>query len=149
MPDPLSPALSLETLVRLAGIGQLLLVAASPAIPQVLGWRAELAGNVRPLTRQVFWTWGAYIWMSHMAFGLLSTFGPGLLVNRTPLAGLVSAFIAAWWGARIVIQFTYFDRTAAPPGRIYKLGEVALVTLFVVLTSVYASVAFLDLRSLG
>jgi len=149
MPEPFFAPLRLETLVRLAGIGQLLLVAASPAIPKVLGWREELAGNVRPLTREVFWTWAGYIWMSHMAFGLLSTFGPGLLVDRTPLAGLVSAFIATWWGARIVIQFTYFDRTAAPPGRIYKLGEVALVTLFAVLVSVYATVAYLDLRSLG
>ena len=142
MPDSLPSPETLETLVRLAGIGQLLLVAASPAIPLVLGWKDEVARGVRPLTRQVFWTWGAYIWMSHMAFGILSTFGAGLLVNRTPLAGLVSAFIAAWWGARLVIQFTYFDRSAAPPGRVYRLGEVALVALFVGLVSVYAAVAY-------
>jgi hypothetical protein len=137
-------ALPVETLVRLAGIGQLLLVIASPAIPRVLGWRQEVSG-LRPLTRQVFWTWAAYVWLTHLCFGLLSTFGAALLVDGTPLAGLVSSFIAAWWSARLVIQFTYFDRSAAPPGRIYKVGEAALVLLFVVLGSVYtlaASVAF-------
>ncbi|HYV47318.1 MAG TPA: hypothetical protein VFA20_20810, partial [Myxococcaceae bacterium] len=71
-----------------------------------------------------------------------STFGAGLLVERAPLAGLVAAFIASWWGARLIIQFTYFDRTAAPPGRIYALGEVALVALFVALACVYATVAY-------
>lgn len=144
MPDPLFSPARLETLVRLAGAGQLLLVAASPAIPVVLGWRDEVGRGLRPLTRQVFWTWGTYIWISHLAFGLLSTFGAGLLVDRAPLAGLVSAFIATWWGARLIIQFTYFDRTAAPPGRIYALGEVALVALFVALVSIYATVAYRD-----
>src|SRR5687767_5067747 len=100
MLQTLSSPATLETLVRLAGIGQLILVAASPAIPRTLGWREELARGVRPLTRQVFWTWAAYVWLTHLAFGLLSTFGASLLVARTPLAGLVSAFIATWWGAR-------------------------------------------------
>jgi hypothetical protein len=137
----LGGSLTLETLVRLAGIGQLLLVAASPAIPHVLGWRQEMA-QVRPLTRQVFWTWAAYIWISHLSFGLLSTFGAGLLVDRGPLSGLVAAFIGTWWAARLVIQFTYFDRSAAPPGRIYKLGEFGLVALFVILACIYGSAAY-------
>lgn len=136
----LGGSLTLEMLVRLAGIGQLLLVAASPVIPHVLGWRQELA-QVRPLTRQVFWTWAGYIWITHMTFGLLSTFAPGLLVDRGPLSGFVAAFIGTWWGARLVIQFTYFDRSAAPPGRIYKLGEFALVALFAILACVYATAA--------
>jgi len=134
------PLARLETLVRLAGLGQLLLVAASPAIPIVLGWRAEMA-RCRPLTREVFWTWATYVWLPHLAFGLLSTFGPGLLVARTPLARLVCGFIGTWWGARLVIQFTYFDRTAAPPGWRYRVAEAALVLLFVVLTAVYWTAA--------
>jgi len=146
MPESLLVPATLETLVRLAGVGQLLLVVASVAIPRVLGWRDELA-SVRPLTRQVFWTYAAYIWLTHLAFGLLSTFRAGLLVDRTALAGLVSAFIGAWWTARLVIQFTYFDRSVAPPGRIYKLAEAALVFLFASLASVYATVAFANMRS--
>lgn len=128
---------TLETLVRLAGVGQLILVAVSPAIPRALGWRDEIGRSLRPLTRQVFWTWAAYIWLTHMAFGMLSAFGAALLTDSSPLARLVCGFIATWWSARIVIQFTYFDRSAAPPGRIYKLAEPGLVLLFVSLASVY------------
>ena|SRR5438445_8130043 len=140
MLEPLLAPARLEAIVRLAGVGQLLLVAASPAIPIVLGWRAELA-HCRPLTREVFWTWATYVWLTHLAFGLLSTLGAGLLVERTMLARLVCGFIGTWWGARLVIQFTYFDRTAAPPGRIYRVAEATLVLLFVVLTAVYWTVA--------
>jgi hypothetical protein len=141
----LAPA-TLETLVRLAGIGQLVLVAASLAIPRVLGWRDETARGLRPLTRQVFWTWGAYIWLTHMAFGLLSAFGPHLLVDGTRLAGIVAAFIATWWAARLVVQFTYFDRSATGEGLRFKLAEVGLVALFAGLAVVYGLAAFVDLR---
>jgi hypothetical protein len=106
----------------------------------VLGWRAELS-RCRPLTREVFWTWATYVWLTHLAFGLLSTLGARLLVDGTTLAHLVCGFIGTWWGARLVIQFTYFDRTAAPPGRIYRLAEAALVLLFIVLTAVYWTAA--------
>jgi hypothetical protein len=140
MLEPLLAPARLEAIVRLAGVGQLLLVAASPTIPVVLGWRAELA-RCRPLTREVFWTWATYVWLTHLAFGLLSTFGAGLLVERTILARLVCGFIGTWWGARLVIQFTYFDRTAAPPGRIYRVAEAALVLLFMVLAAVFWTVA--------
>jgi hypothetical protein len=145
MPDKLTDAATLQTLVRLAGFCQLILVVVSPAIPRALNWKEELRTSVRPLTRQLFWTYAVYIWVSHMAFGLISTLGAHLLVSRSTLSGLVAAFIATWWSARLVIQFTYFDRSAAPPGAIYKLAEPLLVLLFVSLVSVYWLVAWHDL----
>jgi hypothetical protein len=127
-------------------VGQLLLVAASAAIPRVLGWREEIARNVRPLTRNVFWTWGAYIWLTHLAFGLLSALAPALLTDGSPLARIVCSFIATWWGARLILQFTYFDRAAAPKGRVFQAAEVGLVALFAALTCVYAWVALTSAR---
>ena len=50
----------METAIRLAGAAQLALALASLAIPSVLGWREETR-KLRPLTRQVFWTYAAYI----------------------------------------------------------------------------------------
>ena len=130
----------MRTWLILAGLGQLALAVGSLAIPVVLGWR-EHARRMPNLTRQVFWTYSAYIWSFHVAFGLLSTLGADLLLDGTPLARLVAGFIAAYWGVRLTLQFTVMDRTAAPPGRIYELAEVALVGLFVYLTVVYTAVA--------
>src|SRR5277367_589682 len=101
-------------LLLLAGLGQLLLAAVSLSIPGVLGWREDTA-RLKPLTRQVFWTYAGYIWTAHVAFGLLSALSPGLLLERTPLAASVSGFMATWWAARLVIQFVLFDRSARPP----------------------------------
>ena len=139
----------LDFLVRLAGIGQLALVLASPIlIPRVLRWHDELA-LLRPLTRQIFWTYAAYILCFNLAFGLISTFAPSLLVDPSPLAVVVSGFIAVYWIGRILVQFFYYDRSAAPQGLIYAVGEWLLVGLFAYLGVVYLIVALTDARLIG
>jgi hypothetical protein len=144
----MSTYLPLETLLTLAGAGQIALALASLAIPRVLGWREETA-KLRPLTRQVFWTYAAYIWCTNLCFGLLSTFAPGWLMDRSPLAGAVTAFIAAYWGARLVIQFTYFDWTDAPQGLRFRAAEAALVGLFLFLTLIYGFAVFFNLGGMA
>jgi hypothetical protein len=128
----------LPTLVLAAGLGQLALIVASLAIPRALRWPEEMA-KLRPLTRQVFWTYAGYIWVTNLSFGLLSTFAPDSLLNRSPLAAAVSAFMGLYWAARLVIQFAYFDRRDAPRGTIFRLAEAALVGLFIYLACVYGT----------
>src|SRR6516165_6984674 len=110
--------LPLQALIFIAGIGQIVLVLASLAIPRLLHWCEDTA-KLRPLTRQVFWTWAAYICFTNFCFGLVSLCAPAWLLDRSPLAATVSAFIAVYWGARLVIQFAYFDRKAAPAGILF------------------------------
>ena len=64
-----------------------------------------------------------------LALGLLlGALRDGLrCLDRSPLARAVSGYIAAYWGARLLVQFFYFDRSEAPPGAFYKLAEVGLV----------------------
>ena len=112
-----------------SGVAQLTLVVASLAIPHLLNWKSDLA-KLRPLTRQVFWTYAAYIWVTNLSFGLISTMTPHLLLDRSTLAGFVCCFITVYWAARVVIQFAYFDRADTPNGWFFVLGEAALVTLF-------------------
>jgi hypothetical protein len=126
----------LRTLIIAAGVGQLLLAACSLAIPRVLRWSEELA-KLRPLTRQVFWTYAGYIWTTNVCFGLVSVFMPDELVAGSRLAAVVCGFIALYWLARVVIQFAYFDRRDAPAGMIFRVAEFGLVGLFVFLTAIY------------
>ena len=72
----------IETLIFYAGVGQLILVIGSLAIPYVLNW-AEDTARLRPLTRQVFWTYAGYIWGTNLSFALLSMFDrPVISGNR-------------------------------------------------------------------
>jgi hypothetical protein len=126
------------TLLAVAGAGTLALAAASLAVPRVLGWRQELA-RVRPLTRTVFWTYSAYVFLAHVCFGLLSLVAPGLLADGSPLGRLVSGFIAAWWAGRLVVQFAAYDREARPAGARWVLAEWAMVGAFAANATVYAA----------
>jgi len=129
-------------LLRAAGAAQIAIVAASLAIPRLLGWREELA-RLRPLTRQVFWTYAGYILATNLALGLVTALAPHWLIADSGLALSVCAFAEAWWLARIVIQFAAFDRASAPEGAVFKLGEVALVALFVLCAVAYGvAIAF-------
>lgn len=137
----------LPTLVLIAGVGQLVLIVASLAIPRVLRWHEDTA-KLRPLTRQVFWTYAIYIWATNLSFGLLSL-RPEWLLDRSPLAACVTGFITAYWIGRVLIQFFYFDRSDAPSGFHVRLAEAALVALFVFLSFVYGSALLLNLGVIG
>ena len=127
---------TLTTLVFYCGIGHIILSVASLAIPKVLSWSQHLK-NLPPLLRQMFWTYAAYILVINFCFGVISIIASGELLNKSILAKGITFFIAMYWLARIGIQFFYFDRTMAPKGLIYTLGEVALVALFALFTIVY------------
>lgn len=128
----------LETVVRLAGLGQLALAAASTAIPSVLEWRTETA-KLRPLLRQIFWVYAGYILGFHVAFGALSVLAPAWLLDGSGLATAVTGFIAVYWGVRLALQFLYLDRSDAPAGAFFRAAEAGLVGLFVFLTVVYGA----------
>ena len=119
-----------------AGIGQLVLCLASPAIPVVLGWREQV--RVLPkLLQQVFWTYACYVLGAHIVFGVLSAFCPGVLLGDGPLALWVCGFITVWWGARLALHLTTFDTSEVKETRWTKLAELGLGFLFVTLTLVY------------
>lgn len=125
-------------LLVLAGAGQIALALVSLAVPRVLHWREETA-RLSPLTREVFWTYAAYIWTSHIAFGLVSMLLPQALLDPGPLAPCITGFIALWWSARLALQIFAFDRSARPPGARYVAAELALVTVFVGCALLYST----------
>jgi hypothetical protein len=137
----------LPALVLVASVGQLVLITASLAIPRVLRWGEDTA-KLRPLTRQVFWTYAVYIWCTNLAFGLVSL-QPSWLLDRSPLAACVTGFITVYWGGRVLIQFFYFDRSDAPPGLLVRSAEVGLIGLFVYLSLVYSTALLLNLGVIG
>jgi hypothetical protein len=90
----------------------------------------------------MFWTYAGYILVINLCFGLISIIGFDELLNQSFLAISITFFISIYWLSRVLIQFFYFDRSQAPKGWFFTLGEVGLVLLFVVFTIVY-STAFL------
>jgi len=118
----------LTSLIFYCGILHTALGSGSSIIPKILNWNTELA-KVKPLIRQMFWTYAAYILVINICFGLVSVFGTDELLNHSFLAKSITFFIG--------IQFFYFDKTDAPKGLFFTLGEIALVGLFVLFSVIY------------
>ena len=135
----------LKTLIFWAGIGHIGLSMGSVVIPKVLHWNRELE-KLPLLLKQMFWTYAAYILVINFCFGLVSLLGTDELLNHSFLAQSVTLFIGLYWLARVIIQFVYFDKTDAPKGFIFTLGEISLVSLFIGFTAVYL-MAFLFNKS--
>jgi hypothetical protein len=133
---------TLTSLIFVSGLGHIVLSLGSIVIPRILNWTENLR-TLSPLLRQMFWTYAGYILVINFSFGLISLIGTEELINKSMLAKSITLFIALYWFTRILIQFFYFDRSQAPKGLIYTLGEAALVTLFGAFTIIY-SLAFLS-----
>jgi hypothetical protein len=123
-------------LIFWCGVGHLVLCIGSLYIPLALHWKTHLQ-NLQPLLRQIFWTYAGYILVINLSFGLISIFGNTELLNHTFLAKSLTFFIGIYWLSRVAIQFLYFDRSDAPKGLLYTLGEIALVGLFSLFTLTY------------
>ncbi len=123
-------------LLKLAGLGQLVLVLASIAIPRCLDWKGGLAGLI-PLLRQMFWTYAVYITLMHVFFGVVSLFATEELLDGGFISTALCGLMFIWWFARILIQFFFFDRTSVPETKFNRLAEAGLVLLFVFLSAVY------------
>ena len=100
---------NIRTFIRLAGLAQILLVIGSLAIPKILNWKMELE-RVKPLIKQMFWTYAVYILIINLSFGLLSVWDYRELLNGSALATIITGFIAIYWLSRLLVQFLYFDR---------------------------------------
>lgn len=132
-------------IIRMAGIGHFAVAAASLGVPHFLEWSKELA-QLKPINQQIFLTYGGYIFAINVLFGVQALFGPALLIDRTPLAAIVCGFIFAYWLARVVLQFAYYDTSSAPQGLKFKVAEYGLVASFSSFVLVFGYVAARNLE---
>lgn len=128
-----------EIALLLAGLAQLGIATTSVFIPRLLGWRQETA-LLRPLTRQIFWTYASYILGIHIAFAALTLLAPHALIDGSTLARAVCAFIGVYWATRLILQFAVFDRSVAVRP-LFRVAEAMYVSAFAYLAIIYSAVA--------
>lgn len=136
--------LNLLLIIQLCGAAHLALGLGSVAIPKMLDWKSAFE-HTPILIKQMFWTYAGYILFINIYFGVISFALASELVSGSGLALGTTFLIAAYWIARVVVQFTYFDTTDLPKAFIYKLGEWLLTSLFIVFSIVYSYLFYLNL----
>jgi hypothetical protein len=120
-----------------------LLIVGAALVPFIFKWDQDLI-SVRPLTRQIFWTYAGYIFSANIFFAIICLVEPSALSDGSYLAKCLSLYLMLYWLARIILQFTYFDRASAPKGVWISVGETVLVFSFFYLTGVYGYAAWIN-----
>jgi len=136
--------MAITALVEWAGIGQIILCIGTLAIPGALRWKTELR-PLQPTMRQLFLTYAGYIWSTNLAFGLISLLSAADLLAGTRLAIAITGFIGVYWLARVIIQFTIFDRHALADTRAKLAAMLVLEVFFILLVCVYAMALAINL----
>ena len=122
--------------------GHALVLVASSQVPKELEWHEDLQ-SLSSLNRKLLWTYGGFIVLTIVSFGILTAVFHGEFVAGNPVALGLSAMIAVFWGARILVDFFYFSHDDWPEGVEYIVGHALLTSLFVLLVAIYGgTIAF-------
>ena len=129
----------LAQLIFAAGIAQLGILIASSLVPFRLNWKDELKLLSR-LHRQMYWTYGGYVVMSIVAFGLLCIANATELAAGGGLARGFCAYVAVFWGTRLCLQ-PVFDVKEHLTAWWLKAGYHSLTLLFASFAVLFGYVA--------
>lgn len=133
--------MKLTTLLQLAGLAHLGLLAAGALMPGVVGLRRHLAG-VPPFVRNLMWVYYGFIGTSLACFGALSFFLATGLSTGAPLARAVCVFLAAFWTGRLLVAAFVFDLRPYLTNGWRRAGYHATNFVFAVLPLIYAWAAW-------
>lgn len=99
---------TLITLLRLAGLLHLGLLAAGLLMPRVVNLRAHLA-DLPPFIRRLFWVYYIFIGFCLISFGSLTVILAPSLASGITLARALCLFLATFWTIRFCAAMFIFD----------------------------------------
>ena len=130
----------LETLIFISGILHLGTLLGSAQVPKELNFRDELP-KVAPLMRHWILVAGLYVVLNLIAFGVISMCFSNELASGKPLARAFCAYVAIFWGVRLVIQFFVFDARPYLRNWFLTIGYHGLTVVFLWQTTVFGYAA--------
>ena len=98
-----------EMLIRMAGLGLLLIALANFIVPSMLDYRANLAKVERGFA-QIFTVHAVYIVLTILGMAALCLWAPGFFLEEGP-GRAMAGFMGLFWGSRFMVQLFYYDRT--------------------------------------
>lgn len=124
-------------LIVVGGIGQIFTALIYPYIRHVVfDWYNDIR-KLKPLNQEIAKTYGRYIQGLNFSFGLISLVFTDELQNKTGLAVALTGLIAAYWTGKVITQFSYYPMYEIPKKLKFKIGEIAMNTLFITFSLVF------------
>ncbi|MEO5917479.1 MAG: hypothetical protein ABIS50_24840 [Luteolibacter sp.] len=131
-------ALQLEFGLRGAGVILLGLVVANFVAAGRFGYARNLAG-AEAMVRQIFYVHCAYIVAIIAALAVLCLGWPHLLLEDG-MGRVLCGFFGIFWGSRVVVQLTYYDRELRRRDRgwdVFFLGVFAVLSAVFTLAAIF------------
>lgn len=125
-----------DVILRLAGAGHFVILAASFQVPSRLQWKQDLA-KLMPFNRKMLWVQSGFTVLTIVAFGTLTLALHEELLRGDRAALGLAFFIAIYWTARILVDAFYFSHEDWPKGTQFVIGHILLTSLFVSLAASY------------
>ncbi len=126
--------------IWILGSLQLLVLTASFQVPARLNWKEELP-RLSNLNRKLVWTYGVFIALTILAFGVLTFWLHDELAAGTRAARGFAGFIALFWVLRLAFDAFWLKHEDWPPGAGIAIGHALLTTLFTALALGYGFLA--------
>lgn len=131
--------MTIELFLNLAGLICVGLVVANFVAAPRLGYVRHLEG-VDSVVRQIFFVHCGYIVMLIAALAMLCLLRPGLLLEEG-MGRIVSGFFTVFWGSRVVVQLTYYDKARRREERFW---DVFFLLVFFTLAMIFAAAFFVQ-----
>ena len=131
---------TLKMLLLVGGLLHLCITSAGFTMTFVLNWRKNLS-PLCALTRHIVWSHAAFVLLTILGFAAVSLCCAGSLASGEPLARAVCAFIAVFWGLRLLIGFFLFDARPHLTNFALKIGYNGLTVVFLFFVFCYGSAA--------
>lgn len=128
---------ALAPLIQIAGVVQLLILAANFALPKRLALDRFLP-RLSPILRQMFLVHWIYILIVILLFSGVSLIFPDDLAGGSGLGRAFSAALALFWTSRLVVQLLYYDRAFLHR---HRAGHLVFTAAFAYLGGVFALAA--------
>lgn len=123
--------------LQLAGVILLCITAANFFAPKVMRWTSNLE-KTEPVFRQVFIIHCVFLLACVVAMALVCLLMPEWLLEGGLGKGLVG-FMALFWGARLMAQFFYYEKSIKQQ---FPLFNILFTAVFIYLATVFSAVFF-------
>lgn len=130
----------------LLGALHFVILVASVQVPRRLNWRVEL-DRLSPLNRKLMWTYGIFIVLCIVAFGVMTLALRPVLLAGSQVGLWLCGFIAVFWGLRLIVDNFVLTHADWPKGPEFEIGHTLLTTVFSVLTLGYSGFVIASLSS--
>lgn len=134
-------ALNLTLALQIAGSMHLGLLCAGATMPRVVGIRSHLAA-LPPFIRRLFWVYYTFIGLCLLSFGTITLALAPELAAGGALARALCAFLAVFWGLRLIVATFVLDVGPYLTDAYRRVGYYATNVVFTYLPIVYAWAAW-------